>query len=159
MVVTHLAGLWAYPPLPQSIGDSSVAGTENTGGTTAESSPGTQAKTDPPEESSQASSTAARQRVLLVTEGGYTVSPRCALWSVEGFDLYYSPTDTASVCVQPPDSPVLPGSSSPVPPNCAVAPDSVVYCLIGGQLTADTLAAFYYRGELQTPRVTGEAAG
>lgn len=159
MVVTHLAGLWAYPPLPQSIGDSSVAGTENTGSTTAESSPGTQAKTDPPEESSQASSTAARQRVLLVTEGGYTVSPRCALWSVEGFDLYYSPTDTASVCVQPPDSPVLPGSSSPVPPNCAVAPDSVVYCLIGGQLTADTLAAFYYRGELQTPRVTGEAAG
>jgi hypothetical protein len=39
-----------------------------------------------------------------------------------------------------------------VPLNCAVAPDSVVYCLTREQLTADILKAFYERGELQTPK-------
>jgi hypothetical protein len=90
-----------------------------------------------------------------VTENGYTIAPECALWPVEGSDLYYSPVDPSIVCVQAPDSPVKAGASLPpgteMPPNCDVAPDSVVYCLTGGQLTADTLKAFYDRGELQTP--------
>jgi hypothetical protein len=40
-----------------------------------------------------------------------------------------------------------------VPLNCAVAPDSAIYCLTAGErLTADILKAFYDRGELQTPK-------
>ena len=91
-----------------------------------------------------------------VTAGGYSIAPDCALWSVEGLDLYYSPVRPTSVCVQPPGSPVQLGSQSSgiarIPPNCAIAPDSVTYCVVDGQLAADTLQAFYSRGELQTPR-------
>lgn len=95
-----------------------------------------------------------------VTESGYTIASGCALWSVEGFDLYYSPADPTTICVQPPGSPTQTGSpptsgTAQVPPNCAVAPDGVVYCLVGGQLTPDTLRVFYERGELQTPREAG----
>jgi hypothetical protein len=98
-----------------------------------------------------------------VTENGYSISPECALWPVEGTDLYYSPADPATICVQAPNSPVQAGSSlSPgeeMPPNCDVAPDSTVYCLPGEQLTADTLRAFYDRGELQTPHETKGTRG
>ncbi len=99
-----------------------------------------------------------------ITESGYTIAPGCALWSVEGLDLYYSPADPATVCVQPPGSPIEAGSSATpgatqLPPNCAVAPDLVVYCLVGGQLSADTLRALYDWGELQTPREPGGGGG
>jgi hypothetical protein len=91
-----------------------------------------------------------------VTESGYTISSGCALWTVEGLDLYYSPADPTALCVQAPGSTIKAGSPLPpgaeMPFNCAVAPDSVVYCLADGPLSADTLAAFYERGELQTPR-------
>ena len=105
----------------------------------------------------------AKQEPPTVTANGYTIAPGCALWSVEGLDLYYSPADPATICVQPPDSPVQAGpsiaSGAQTPPNCAVAPDSVVYCLTEGQLSADTLAAFFNQGELQTPRETGGGGG
>src|ERR687885_614134 len=35
-----------------------------------------------------------------------------------------------------------------------VTPDGVVYCIVGGVLSPDTLRAFYERGELQSPRVS-----
>jgi hypothetical protein len=91
-----------------------------------------------------------------ITESGYTIASGCALWPVEGLGLYYSPSDPATVCVQAPGSPIQAGhhlpSGAEMPLNCDVAPDSVVYCVVDDQLSADTLAAFYNRGELQTPR-------
>ena len=103
----------------------------------------------------QGSSKPGKAKDSKVTENGYVIAPECALWPVEGLDLYYSPVDPSILCVQAPDSPVQAGSPLPqgaeMPPNCDVAPDSVVYCVPGGQLTADTLKAFYDRGELQTP--------
>jgi len=97
----------------------------------------------------------AKQGSPTVTETGYTIAPGCALWSVEGLDLYYSPSDPETICVQAPGNPVQAGTRLPsgveMPPNCDIAPDSVVYCIADGQLTADTLRAFYDRGELQTP--------
>jgi hypothetical protein len=91
-----------------------------------------------------------------ITESGYTIASGCALWPVEGLGLYYSPSDPATVCVQAPGSPIRAGNPLPagaeMPLNCDVAPDSVVYCVVDGQLSADTLVAFYNRGELQTPR-------
>jgi hypothetical protein len=90
-----------------------------------------------------------------VTEDGYTIAPGCALWSVEGLDLYYSPSDPGIICVQAPGSPIHAGSPLPsgakMPPNCDIAPDLVVYCVVREQLTADILRAFYDRGELQAP--------
>ncbi len=89
----------------------------------------------------------------VTTESGYTISRRCVLWSVEGFDLYYSPVNPAAVCVQPPGSgtpagsPFIPGTTQ-MPPNCATAPDGKIYCLAGGELVPDTLAGLYERGEL-----------
>ena len=97
----------------------------------------------------------AKEGSPTVTESGYTIAPGCALWSVEGLDLYYSPSNPGIICVQTPGSPIQAGSPLPsgaeMPPNCDVAPDSVVYCVVGEQLTADTLRAFYDRGELQAP--------
>jgi hypothetical protein len=92
-----------------------------------------------------------------VTAGGYTIASGCGLWTVEGVDLYYSPTEPKTICVQPPGNPTQAGSqytpgSTQLPPNCDVSPDSVVYCVIEGELSADTLRAFYDRGELNTPR-------
>jgi hypothetical protein len=91
-----------------------------------------------------------------ITESGYTIASGCALWPVEGLGLYYSPSDPATVCVQAPGSPIQAGyhlpSGAEMPLNCDVAPDSVVYCVVDDQLSADALAAFYNRGELQTPR-------
>jgi hypothetical protein len=91
-----------------------------------------------------------------ITESGYTIASGCALWPVEGLGLYYSPSDPATVCVQAPGSPIQAGQHLPsgaeMPLNCDVAPDSVVYCVVDDQLSADALAAFYNRGELQTPR-------
>jgi len=97
----------------------------------------------------------AKQGAPTVTEGGYAIAAGCALWSVEGRDLYYSPSDPEIICVQAPGSLIQVGSpllaGAEMPPNCDVAPDLVVYCVAGEQLTADTLRAFYDRGELQTP--------
>ena len=115
------------------------------GGTTTPSSPST----------TQGSSKSGKAKDAKVTENGYIIAPECALWPVEGLDLYYSPVDPSILCVQAPDSSVQAGSPLPpgaeMPPNCDAAPDSVVYCVSGGQLTSDTLKAFYDRGELQTP--------
>jgi hypothetical protein len=112
-------------------------------------------ETTTPSTTTQGSSKSGKAKDSKVTENGYSISPECALWPVEGSDLYYSPVDPSIICVQAPDSPVQAGSPLPpgaeMPPNCDVAPDSVVYCVPGGQLTADTLKAFYDRGELQTP--------
>ncbi len=114
-------------------------------------------------ESAGASSTArdssqpgtAKESSPTITESGYTIAPGCALWSVEGLDLYYSPAEPGTICVQAPGGSVQAGSplfsAADMPPNCDAAPDSVVYCVVGEQLTADTLRAFYDRGELQTP--------
>jgi hypothetical protein len=89
----------------------------------------------------------------ITTENGYTISRRCVLWSVEGLDLYYSPVNPAAVCVQPPGSGTLAGSPfvpgiTQMPASCAAAPDGKIYCLAGGELTPDTLAGLYGRGEL-----------
>lgn len=96
------------------------------------------------------------QGTPTVTESGYTIASGCALWTVEGVDLYYSPADPTTICVQAPGSTIKAGSPLPpgaeMPLNCAAAPDSVVYCVADGQLSADTVAAFFERGELQTPR-------
>ena len=90
-----------------------------------------------------------------VTDNGYAIAPQCALWPVEGIDLYYSPADPTTICVQAPGSAVEAGSPLPsgaeMPPNCDTAPDGVVYCIAGERLTADTLRGFFDRGELQTP--------
>jgi hypothetical protein len=103
-------------------------------------------------------------RRSVVAANGSTISSECALWTVEGVDLYYSPADPATICVQTPGSSVQAGSRySPetmqLPPNCSVAPDSVVYCRAEGELGADTLQAFYNSGELNTPREPGKGAG
>ena len=90
----------------------------------------------------------------VTTESGYTISRRCALWSAEGLDLYYSPIEPTTICVQPPGSDVqpgtqaVPGDNTQIPPNCAFAPDGRVYCLAEGQLSADTLQGLYERGQL-----------
>lgn len=89
----------------------------------------------------------------VTTESGYTISRRCALWSVEGFDLYYSPVEPATLCAQPPGSGTKAGSlfapgSTPISENCAFAPDGKIYCLAGGTLSTDTLGGLYARGEL-----------
>lgn len=94
-----------------------------------------------------------------VTPGGFAIASGCAQWTAEGLNLYYDPVDPSSICVQPPGSPVQAGAEftsgvTQLPANCAVGPDSVVYCLVGGELSADTLQAFYNRGELQTPHET-----
>ncbi len=98
----------------------------------------------------------AKQGSPTVTESDYTIASGCALWPVEGIGLYYSPSDPATVCVQGPGGPIQAGhplpSEAEMPLNCDVAPDSVVYCVVDGQLSADTLTALYNRGELQTPR-------
>jgi hypothetical protein len=161
VVITHLAGLWSYPSLPQPTGGSSGESTESTGGATTNGGSTTEAAetTDSQEEEPSGSSPAtSKEPPPIVTAGGYTVGARCALWSVGGFDLYYYPIDPAAVCVQPPGSSVQagtrPASTAEIPPNCAVAPDAVVYCIIGGRLSAETLRLFYNRGELETPRVT-----
>ena len=111
--------------------------------------------TTTPSTTTQGSSKPGKAKDSKVTENGYRISPECALWPVEGLNLYYSPVDPSILCVQAPDSNVQAGSPLPsgaeMPPNCDVAPDSVVYCLPEGQLTSDTLKAFYDRGELQTP--------
>ena len=124
-----------------------ISGTESSrgGSTTTASNPSSASKA-PKSESSP-----------TVTASGYTIAPRCALWTVEGLDLYYSPADPATICVQPPDSPIQSGSTpasgaAQLPPNCALAPDGVVYCVADKLLSPDTLGVFYGRGELQTPR-------
>jgi hypothetical protein len=98
-----------------------------------------------------------------VTASGYTIAPGCALWPVEGLNFYYSPAEPANICAQAPGSPIQAGSPLPsgaeMPPNCDVAPDSVVYCVVDGQLSADTLQAFFDRGELQTPRESKAGGG
>jgi hypothetical protein len=141
VVVAFLAGVWAYPRLPASLtaGVSPTEKTESTGKAAANG------KTVPGENSP------------TTTASGYTIAPRCALWSVEGLDLYYSPADPATICAQPPGSRVQAGSratpgTTKLSDNCATAPDGTVYCRVEGQLSADTLEAFYNRGELQTPR-------
>lgn len=104
-----------------------------------------------------------KQGSPTVTESGYTIASGCALWPVEGLGLYYSPADTATICVQAPGSPIQAGSPLPsgakMPPNCDVAPDSVVYCVVDGELSAETLNAFFDRGELQTPRESKAGGG
>ncbi len=150
MVATNLAGLWSYhPSLPQSTEDSSRGEPEKPSNATMNSSTGT----------------APREGSPTITRSGYVIAPRCALWSVEGLELYYSPADPSSICVQPPGSNLVrtgyPSTSSSgrqeeeMPLNCAVAPDSAVYCLVGEWLSADTLKGFYDRGELQTPKEPG----
>jgi hypothetical protein len=105
----------------------------------------------------------AKQGSPTVTASGYTIAPGCALWPVEGLNLYYSPAEPANICAQAPGSPIQAGSPLPsgaeMPPNCDVAPDSVVYCVVDGQLSADTLQAFFDRGELQTPRESKVGGG
>lgn len=121
--------------------------------TTTASNPGGATKNSPKSESSP-----------TVTDTGYTIASSCALWPVEGLNLYYSPADPTSICVQPPGSPTPAGDppapgTAQIPPNCATAPDGTNYCLAGGELTADTLEAFYERGELQSPREPGGGGG
>ena len=155
IVVTHLAGLWTYASVPQpaqnpSAGNPGEAPTS--GGTNA-----TEA-TAPKEPLRPSASAVMAEDSPTVTQSGYTIFPRCALWSAEGLDLYYSPADPQTICVQPPGSSVQSGPpptirTTQLPPNCAVGPDSAVYCLAGGQLAPDTLALFYNRGELQTPQM------
>jgi hypothetical protein len=159
ITVTHLAGLWTYPSL-RSSESSSGGGSENASNATTDSSTDA-ARTSSSKKPSQLSGTTPEESSPIVTQAGYIVAPRCALWSVEALDLYYSPADPSAICVQPPDSPVRNGSqptprSAQMPLNCAVAPDSAVYCLVGGQLTADTLKTLYERGELQTPKESRE---
>ncbi len=158
VVIAHLAGLWSYASLPQPTGGSpgeSAGGATTNGGSTTEVAETPDSQEEGPSRSSPAAS---EEPPPIVTAGGYTVGARCALWSVGGFDLYYYPIDPAAVCVQPPGSSVQAGtrptSAAEIPPNCAVAPDAVVYCTIGGQLSAETLRLFYNRGELETPRAT-----
>jgi len=164
VAVTHIVGLWTYPkPLTQSAENFSVDILDNASSPTTSSSPGA-AEMSSSKETPRASGTTPRESSPIVTSDGYVVATRCALWSVEGFDLYYSPADPSTVCVQPPDSTVRAEAphtsrSAQMPLNCAVAPDSAVYCLIGGQLTRDTLKAFYDRGELQTPKVPSVGEG
>jgi hypothetical protein len=90
-----------------------------------------------------------------ITPSGYSIAPGCAAWSPEGLNLYYNPIDPTSICATPPGSSVQPGTrpsgAAQLPPNCAISPDSVTYCVVDGQLSADTLQAFYDRGELQAP--------
>lgn len=97
------------------------------------------------------------------TESGHAVASGCALWTVEGLDLYYSPVDPSTICVQAPGNPTEAGTRLPLgaeaPPNCDVSPDSVVYCIVGDRLTAETLKAFFDRGELQAPHVPRGDAG
>ncbi len=162
ITVTHLAGLWAYPSL-RSTESSSGGRSENASNTITDSSTDA-ARTSSSEKPPQLSGTTPEESSPIVTQAGYIVAPRCALWSVEALDLYYSPADPSVICVQPPESPVRDGSqptprSAQMPLNCAVAPDSAVYCLLGGQLTADTLKTFYERGELQTPKEPREGDG
>lgn len=120
------------------------------------------AKTESPKESSSEASNqpALGERTPTVTPSGYVIAPGCALWEVEGyFDLFYYPLRPTTICVQPPGSPQagkqVTADQASLPTNCAVSPDGVVYCIVGGVLTPDTLRVFYERGELQSPRVSG----
>ena len=129
------------------------------------SAPQTTAATSKSTETAQAESSKSQpsnepvlsERSPTVTPSGYVIAPGCAMWEVEfTYDLYYSVTHPTTICVQPPGSPYagipVDTTQAQLPPNCAVSPDGVVYCLAGGVLTPDTLRAFYERGELQTPR-------
>ena len=97
----------------------------------------------------------AEQGPPTITPSGYSIASGCALLSAEGLNLYYNPVDPPSICAQPPGSSVQPGTrpsgAAQLPPNCAISPDSVTYCVVDGQLSADALQAFYDRGELQAP--------
>ena len=161
VMVTHLTGLWAYPSLSRSTGGSTEGQAQSfgeattNGGTVSEEAP-----KEPLTRSSGAASRAPKENSPTVTQAGYTIFPRCALYPVEGLELYYSPANPTAICVQPPDIPVQTTNvptirDTQLPPNCAVAPDSAVYCVIGGQLSADTLRALYNQGLLQTPKASG----
>ncbi len=144
--------------VPLLIGGSVSTPEESTASqTTAATTEGSEtAKAESPKESPTGSIPS--ERSPTVTPSGYVIAPGCALWQVEyTFDLYYSPTRPTTICVQPPGSPdagtPVDASQASLPPNCAVSPDGVVYCLAGGQLSTATLRGFYERGELQTPRI------
>ena len=122
--------------------------------------PGTQASegkkstpTTPTQETPQQDK--AEQGPPTITPSGYSIASGCALWTAEGLNLYYNPIDPTSMCAQPPGSSIQPGTrpsaAAQLPPNCAISPDSVTYCVVDGELSADTLQAFYNRGELQAP--------
>lgn len=154
-VVMHLAGLWTYAPLPQPTENSSKGQMQNPGSGAANT-----AEVNAPKEPLPSSRAVLSESSPTVTQSGYTIVPRCALWTAEGLDLYFSPVDPETICVEPPGSTVQAGPpltlrTAQLPPNCAVGPDSAVYCLTGGQLTPNTLRAFYDRGELQTPKAKG----
>lgn len=154
-VVTNLTGLWAYhSAVSQPTGEFSGGGSESIDrAAIAQSSSDTPETSYSDDEPASSSGVASGEGSSASAQSDYTVAPYCALWSAEGFNLYYSPVEPSTICVRPSGSPSQAGSpltpkGASLPGNCAVAPDSIVYCLIGGQLSADTLKAFYDRGEL-----------
>ncbi|MBV9454892.1 MAG: hypothetical protein JOZ19_12370 [Rubrobacter sp.] len=132
--------------------------------TTSESREATSTESTKESSSGSSNQPALSERTPTVTPSGYVIAPGCALWEVEGyFDLFYYPLRPTTICVQPPGSPQagtqVTSDQAPLPPNCAVSPDGVVYCIVGGILTPDTLRVFYERGELQSPRISGGSQG
>ncbi|MBV9454393.1 MAG: hypothetical protein JOZ19_09785 [Rubrobacter sp.] len=121
--------------------------------------PGTKSSSDEGKKSTPTKETPqqdkAEQGPPTITPSGYSIASGCALWTAEGLNLYYNPVDPTSICALPPGSSIQPGTQASgavqLPPNCAISPDSVTYCVVDGQLSADTLQAFYNRGELQAP--------
>jgi hypothetical protein len=157
VVATHLAGLWTYPAESSSREQAKTSGSST--------KKGDASKTNNPEDSRDSSNTALKESTPIVTQGGFTIIPGCALWTVDGYELYYSPVDPTTICVQPPSRPFQAGSTPPtsrtaqVPPNCAFAPDSTLYCFVGGQLTTALITGLYDQGKLQTPKEETKGGG
>src|SRR4051794_2503376 len=63
----------------------------------------------PPTAQGTSQSGKAKQGSPTVTASGYTIAPGCALWPVEGVNLYYSPAEPANICTQAPGSPIQAG--------------------------------------------------
>lgn len=152
VAVTHLAGLWAYHS-QSGAGEASEASEAGEVG---------EAATEAKEEPLRGTSVVSSESSPIVTQDGYVVFPKCALWAADGYDLYYSPVDPQTICVLPPGSSAEPGppptarsEQEETPPFCAAAPDSAVYCLIGGRLTEQDLRTLYDRGALETPKASG----